>query len=301
MDQHEWTLRAVESMANTASGDGGLHLLVYDQASQEPYKKAEFPKTPFPMNVVRMDTNVGYYQLMAEVAKKATNADLIGIVHNDLIFHEPSWDRSLIQAFVQHSEMGMLGLCGSWQVDPLGGRGNGTMVNFRGDYQKHAQTRTWVNGRHITLPAVVFDSLFMMMRRVHLPLLRIDKDIQLGHFLDRVWPLRLWENGVKCGYVGIEVDHAGGVTTISAETNVRFEADCKLWCESQHIPPHRLYPAHENKSASLWQKDGQYGTLMYMEAERRFLDEYGPKGMVPSWVDRAWTYHKGVPDGHYYR
>jgi hypothetical protein len=301
MDQHEWTHRAVQSMAETVSGKGGFHLVIYDQASQQRYQPEEFPRLPFPMSLLHLDINQGYYRLMETVAEQATDADLIGIVHNDVIFHEPDWDQTLIQAFVNRPDMGMLGLCGSWQVDPNGGRGSGTMINFRGDYQQHAQTKTLYNGRHVTFPAVVFDSLFMMMRKRHLPLLRIDKDIQLGHFLDRVWPLRLWEAGVKCGYVGIEIDHAGGITTVSEETRDRFEQDSKLWCESQNIPPDRLYPAQGNQPASTWQREGSYASLMYVEAEYRFLSEYGPKGMVPSWVDKMWSYHRGVPDGHWYQ
>lgn len=281
-DNHKLTNTMLESLYDTVIDKEQFHIVLFDNGSKKPYKRddpdLEYANLAW-CSIVRFDTNHGYYQPILDLYNfklgnaSVTDADIIGLGHNDLFFYEKGWDKRLREVFVQHPNLGMVGFCGSNKVDDRGGRGDGTMVNFRG--VKGARTED--TGRRITglEPAVVFDSLFMAMRRNLVPLLKVDENFQLCHFGDRVWPLRLIENGWQCAVLGIEIDHMGGQTAVLVPS---IEDDDRRWCESQGI----IIP--EGMTG---------GQAQYLEAEKRYLSEYRDlKHMVPGRVTSTWTFRR---------
>ena len=118
-------------------------------------------------------------------------------MHNDLILYEKGWDKRAEAAFEINVKLGLIGLCGSREVDERGGRGAYTVCNFMGReirvgdkvYKgQDASAGTHIDGFE---PAIVLDSLFMLFRRDVIPHLVAANEkwenITLAHFYDRIW------------------------------------------------------------------------------------------------------------------
>lgn len=264
MDGHELTQQFADSLATTVAEPASFRLVIIDNDSSEPYTLSEFSHLPFAVELVRHEENIGYYRPLAEL--NATSADLVGLAHNDIIFYEVGWDTRVRDAFVTKSDLGMIGVCGSDELDAAGGRGGGTMVNFRGEKGQLTEH----TGRRTTElePAVILDSVVMVTRQSLVAYLKIDENTPICHFIDKVWPLRLYEVGYKTAVLGIEVDHMGGQTAV---VNTRFTDSCRDWCVAHNVPM-------PNDDASLG---------VYLDSESRFLNEYRAKGMIPSRM-RGW-------------
>jgi hypothetical protein len=259
VDNHELTFNLIESLVKTVDDPSQLTVVVFDNNSDKPYGH----HAVFNNKVVRYEKNIGYYRPINDLAKMATPADIVGLCHNDLIFYEKGWDRRLRDCFVKDGRLGMVGFCGSNEVDDRGGRGGGTMCNFRGE--KGARTED--TGRRILdlQPALIFDSLFMALRVPVVECLGVDENFQLNHFGDRMWPLRAIEKGWRCGVLGIEIDHMSGQTLVGI---ARIEQDSRLWCLEHGIPV---------------AEGAQAGTAVYLEAERRYLAEFrDQKHLIPA-------------------
>jgi hypothetical protein len=276
VDNVEITKQLLESIDETTVDPHELHVVIIDNGSVAPYSEKYWKGMRlwnFELSVQRSEINRGYYRPITDLADMATSADIVGLCHNDLIIYEDGWDRRLREAFVSHGNLGIIGFCGSNEVDSRGGRGGGTMMNFRGE--KGAKSEH--TGRKINdlQPAAILDSLFMAIRQPVVSCLGVDDNIALNHFGDRVWPLRAIENGRTVGVLGIEIDHMGGQSL-----NIpKIEEDSRLWLEEHNIPI----------------PDGiQAGTVVYQESERRYLTEYRDlKRMIPGRVSNTWIYHRG--------
>jgi hypothetical protein len=286
IDQHELTRQMLDSLAATVSDPSGLHVIVIDNGSIRPYRPRDIGQQPFKVTIhkvlkvpstvpveavevgsrsparelpIEQAINLGYYRPILEVTKWATEADLIGLCHNDLIFYEVGWDIRLRTQFVARRDLGMVGFCGSNEIDDRGGRGGGTMCWFRGE-----RGQSQAAGRRIRdlTPALILDSLFMCMRQPVLSALRVDQHTPLCHFVDKIWPLRTIRAGWKVGVLGVEIDHMGGMTAVSDN---RYPEDARQWCLQEGVNP------------------GQDpGLALYLEAERRWLAEARQAGMLPA-------------------
>lgn len=263
VDQHGLIMQLLNSITKTIENPEQLTVVIFDNASEVPYS-GDFDFTwPFRVVTVRSLSNRGYYQPITDLEKEATHADIVGLCHNDLIFYEQGWDRRLRQCFVDDGRLGMVGFLGSNQVDERGGRGGGTMGNFKGE--KGASMEQTGTRMTDLAPALIYDSLFMAMRPSVVKCLKVDEHFQLCHFGDRVWPLRAIENEWRVGVLGIEIDHIGGQTAVGSE---RIEKDDRAWCEREGVKI----------------PDGMIaGTAQYLEAERRYLSEFRDfKHMIPA-------------------
>lgn len=273
VDNHALTQRFLKSLIDTTSDPDQLTVVLFDNGSELPYKDLFLFTFPFKVVLVRSEVNRGFYRPITDLEQEATSADIVALCHNDLIFYEKGWDRRLRQAFIDKGNLGMIGFCGSNEVDDRGGRGGGTMMNFKGENGALAEH----TGRRVTdlQPAVVLDSLFMAMRQPVVRVLGVDDNIALNHFGDRVWPLRAIENGWHVGVLGIEIDHMGGQTTVLVP---KIEEDSRLWLEQHHIE------IPEGVTAA---------TAVYLESERRYLTEYrDQKHMIPARVNYTWTFRR---------
>ena len=260
VDGHEMTDAFIGALAASVEPEN-FRLVIIDNGSNKPYK---VPKDlPFKCEVLRNDENMGFYYPLYQLYNKYRHEKLIGLVHNDLLLYEPGWNVRMQQAFETDPQLGLVGLCGSNELDSNGGRGAGTMCFFRGaEVQVGGQTyigQPQTAGRRLSdlQPACVLDSLFMMFKREAIPHLMNETDpwahVTLAHFYDRIWPCRTIEAGFRCAVLGVECDHIGGITTTA---NERYRDDCIKWLQQRKIP-------YENPE-----------TEMYLVAERRFLGEY---------------------------
>jgi GT2 family glycosyltransferase len=276
VDNPELTQQFLESLDETVVDPEQLHVILFDNGSTIPYSEKYWKGLRhwnFDLSVIRSETNRGFYRPITDLADMATNADVVGLCHNDLIFYEDGWDRRLRQCFVDHGDLGIVGFCGSNEVDDRGGRGGGTMMNFKGKKGALAEH----TGRKITdlQPAAILDSLFMAIRKPVVSCLGVDDNIALNHFGDRVWPLRAIEAGWRVGVLGVEIDHMGGQTLVLVP---KIEKDSQDWLDKFGIP------VPEGMSA---------GTAVYLESERRYLTEYRDlKRMIPGRVTSDWAYRR---------
>lgn len=268
MDGHELTSQFCEALAETIAEPQGFRLVVIDNNSTEHYSGLEFKSMPFAVDVVRHEKNVGYYRPILDLARWATSADLVGLVHNDLFFYSEGWDTWVRQCFVNKSDLGMIGVCGSNELDDRGGRGGGTMCNFRGE--KGARTED-TGARVVSLaPAIILDSMLMITRQSLVPQLKVDENTPICHFMDKVWPLRLHQAGYSTAVLGIEVDHMGGQTAVA---NPRFLEACAEWCAERGV------------------ETDDPGGEVYRDAEQRLLGPYRP-ALIPSHM-QGWELVRG--------
>ena len=260
VDQHNLTNALLGNLKETITNPESVEIYIIDNGSEDKYKKKIYSFLPFKVDVIKNKQNEGYYYPMLALKEKAAPGDIVGLMHNDLVFYEKGWNERLLQNFEEFPDFGLIGLCGSNEIDPLGGRGGGTMCNFAG-VQGAAQkdTGTYVFGLY---NALILDSLFMAFRYEVIDHLKIDKDIALCHFYDKIWSVRTIKAGYKVGVLGIQIDHIGGQTSVlSKEYNTKHSLK---WCKAQSIAP------GDNPERA-----------MYLEAERRFLDEVKSYGMLP--------------------
>lgn len=257
--------------------------VIFDNGSDEAYDP-EFWKA-HGVDVIRSEENIGFYQPLERLYHAYPDEQYIGIMHNDLMLYEKGFDRRMIDAFEQDQELGLIGLCGSKEVDERGGRGGYTVCNFMGrDVQVGEQV--WKGqdpsaGRRIEgiEPAIVLDSLFMLFRRDVIPALVREhekwSDITLAHFYDRIMPIRTIEAGYHVITMGSDNDHIGGMTTTG---NVRYRDDCIKFLDDRGID-WRLKPGEAAPNMDLdpdyrIKPCGNPETQMYLVAEDRYLQEY---------------------------
>ena len=272
-DHNDATQGTMEHLRDSASEE--LHVVIYDNNSVVPYKESDYKKYPFKVTVIRNEKNVGHYYCLKLLYDRYKEDDeLIGLMHNDLWIYEKNWDVRMTDCFKKDPLLGAVGLCGSNEVDDRGGRGGGTKCFFRGEIGGEGQAA----GLRIThlAPTAIFDSLFMMFRTSMIPFLMTEKDpwkdITLGHFYDRIWPLRLVEKGLHVGTLGVECDHWGGVTVMA---NARYRDDAIQWLADRGLPT-------DNPE-----------TDMYLIAENRYLTEYRDvKHFIPCVIDDNYRYRR---------
>lgn len=257
VNQLEHTKKCVSYMLDNAV-TGSVKAIIIDNGSTIPYSEYEWPEG---VDVIRNEFNTGYYQPLLQVKEGTTRADIVGLIHNDLYIYEAGWDQLLIDTFVQNGKLGIVGVCGSNEIDDRGGRGGGTISNFLGkvgQLQEHTGRRvTGINN------AIILDSMFMAMRQPLVDCLDVDVHTTLCHFMDKLWPLKIYNQGYSVGVLGLSVDHIGGQTSVLE--GVSFEKDCARWCKQEGI-------AYQEDKA---------GEALYLESERRFLDYARRHGQLP--------------------
>lgn len=284
VDGHDLTDALLKSLEQTVTGEN-FEVVIFDNNSDKPYKQKDFNDYIFPVNVVWSDTNLGFYRPL-ENLKMLYQDELIGLIHNDMVIYEHGWNERMEAAFSADPLLGLVGLCGSSELDSLGGRGGGTKCYFRGAEVKIGdriiKAQSQDAGLRITdlAPSVVLDSLFMMFRRGAIEHLVVAEgetwsDITLAHFYDRIWPCRVIEAGMHVATMGVECDHLGGMTTTG---NERYRDDCIKWFKDRGLP-------YDNPE-----------TDMYLIAEQRFLQEYREqKHFMPVTIDAGYNLNPRRP------
>lgn len=273
VNQHELTKECLEYLEKSIKLTSDFRIVVIDNGSQVPYTKKELQlSTGIALDLIRNEENVGFYYPLKQLHEKYPDAEIIGMMHNDLFLYEHGWDERMLNEFRKDSALGLVGLCGSDEVDSAGGRGGGTMCYFRGE---KGQPQSAGKQIYNLEPALVLDSLFMMFRTSSIPLLLIDENIVPCHFYDKIWSMRIVENNQRVGVLGVECDHMGGMTAIA---DTQYQKDAAKWCDKMRIPYDKNDP----------------GLTVYVEAEKRFLTEYREeKRKIPARIDKQWIVRYG--------
>lgn len=253
------TTECVKHLADTVVDPENFRLVIVDNNSSPRYD--EKFDVPFEVDIITNSVNMGFYYPIRQLQERYDDA-IIAVMHNDVFIWEKGWDDRLRDAF-EDDYVGIVGFCGSDEVDPAGGRGAGTMCNFRGEkgqLQEHTGKR--VTGEET---AVILDSMFMAFWADIIPDLEIDENVPLAHFVDKVLPIRALRLGFKTLVLGVEIDHMGGQTLVGEQ---QFEMDARAWCARQGLPI-----VNDNGGLSL-----------YLESELRFkveCAEYIPSKVLP--------------------
>lgn len=182
-------------------------------------------------------------------------------MHNDLFLQE-EWEDRIIKRFESNPHIGVVGIAGSMEVDSKGSRGRGILCNL-GDTMPPDATRMTEFS-----PALLLDGIFMIFRRKTIPMLKIDKNIPLFNFMDRMWFLRLYRYEWLSAIEGIKAEHFGGMTEIG---DVQYAKDAEEWL----------------KKRNLYVEGEQAPTTMFKIAEKMYLDEH-LGGLIPSRIDNKW-------------
>lgn len=240
--------------------DGRINLVIIDNASVPAYKQR------YNEVILRNEENRGVFHSIIQGVNAASN-NVVLTMHNDVIIHERSFDTRILGEFEKDNLLGIAGFFGGRGVSMDGGRGMpesnmlGLKYGTHGGY--HGQI---LIGTH---PAVVFDSLALIMRKDYLTNVNI-KGMPPHHFFDRILTLAFIEQGYHALTIGIAHDHAGGTTS----TKVGSTDFIKRWCQEQGLE------IVENPDYTMY----KYGEALF---QKRWKDIWD-KGAL--WVDENFNY-----------
>lgn len=232
--------------------------------------------------LIRYEENIGgnavFHRWLEDNWFEDDLPDYLAFLHCDLMVHEKHWDERVIAAFEADPKLDLLGFVGSTKIDALGGRGDGTMLNYTGaafeELLASASPAEHHGRRTRTLEAAaVVDHCAMVFRRTTLQQLPPQEGrFAPEHFYDRILSCEVLRRGGHIAVLGIECDHfSGGIGpgVLSADALRR------KWLEQEGIA---------------YDPEDSY-TAVYLESEKRFFAEY--RGFFPLSVDPEYGVHPG--------
>lgn len=203
--------------------------------------------------------------------------DYLAFLHCDLMIHERNWDRRVVEAFEDDAKLDLLGFVGSTKIDAKGGRGDGTMLNYRGAYFEGVGTASPAehHGRRMKSleAAAVVDHCAMVFRRIALQALTPQEGTYAPeHFYDRILSCEVLRGGGHISVLGVDCDHfSGGIGPGMAKA----DALRRKWLDAEAIDydPTDTY------------------TAVYLESEKRFFRDF--QGFFPVTVAPDHTVRQG--------
>jgi hypothetical protein len=274
VNNEDWTKLTVKHLRETIDRDL-TGIMVVDNGSTPPY---DFPPhlSYSPEVLLRYDSNIGgnavFHRWIEDDWFGASGhvADLpefIAFFHCDLMIHEKGWDKRVVEAFDADPDLNLIGFAGSNEIDELGGRGAGTMLNYRGAHFEGIGTASpaEAHGRKMTglEPAAVLDHMSMIFRRTELEQLTPQEgNFAPFHFYDRILSCEVLERDGHIAVLGVDCDHFSGGTAGGAG-----EADAlmRAWLDEHHIA---------------YQED-RPDIAMYLASEFLFKQKYMHNGFAP--------------------
>ena len=260
----KWTQLAVNHLKKTIDPEL-TSITVVDNGSDESYmSKMTLDGID---GIIAYDENIGgnaVFHRWMEDNWFDEKPEFIAFFHCDLMLHEQHWDHRVIEAFEEDNKLNLIGFAGSNEIDPLGGRGAGTMLNYKGAFFRGIgqASPAEAHGRRMTglEPAAVLDHMSMIFRRTELEKLTPQEgNFAPFHFYDRILSCEVLERGGHIAVLGIDCDHFSGGTGPGAD---------KLmikWLEQERVPYDPQRP----------------DLAVYVESEKRFKDKYIHNGFAP--------------------
>jgi hypothetical protein len=261
----EMTNECIDNLEQHATGD--LDIIVVDNGSPQPFHRDK-------VRTIYNDRNVGFWPAMLQGIEIA-HSDIIMCMHNDVLIWEYNYDGRILTHFSKDYLLGLAGLFGGRGVGVDGGRGHPESNMLGKKYGTHGSMHGHIlTGSH---PAVVFDSLCMIVRKRHLELLDY-KNIPPYHWTDRILSLDMVTSGLHALTIGIGFDHGGGYTSSKIGPSNNF---MKEWSESKGLP------MLENWDMTVY----DYGRRMFEQKFRVALQNPTVKTL---WVNEAYQYKVGT-------
>lgn len=270
---HDFFIQTAVSYLREASDPYLTEIVVVDNGSSDP-----FPASGD--RLIRYESNIGgnavFHRWLSDDWFKGGPPEFLAFLHCDLFVHEHHWDQRVVDAFDADPKLDLIGFVGSTQIDPRGGRGSGTMLNFTGAFfegigvgspaEKHgARVRD-------LRPSAVVDHCAMIFRRSTLEQLTPQEGTYAPeHFYDRLMSCEVLERGGHVATLGIACDHfSGGI----GPGMVKADELRRKWLteESLKFDPSDTY------------------TAVYVESERRFFARY--QGFFPLTVGRDYRIYR---------
>lgn len=260
-----YTKLAVEHLERTVDKDL-TKIIVVDNGSDTPF-------TMMGDEVIRYQTNIGGNAIFHRPFKDkwfGSHFDIpefLAFLHCDMMVWEKDWDQRVVDAFDADPLLSLVGFVGSNEIDEMGGRGGGTMLNYRGAFFEGIgqASPAEAHGKRVTdlQPAAVLDHCSMIFRSSVLWQLTPQEGFFAPeHFYDKILSCEVLERGEHVAVLGIECDHfSGGI----APGNLLAEALRKRWLAAEKI--------EYNKARS--------DVAVYVESERRFKARFMSTGFIP--------------------
>lgn len=211
-----WTSLALKHLQeNTSEAD----IYLIDNGSHPPYSYTVDTHGSL-RGQIRYEKNVGGNSVFHRWIQDNwfdERPEFIAFLHCDVMIHEPGWDLRVTEAFDADPKLHLLGFAGSNEIDNLGGRGAGTMLNYRGalfDGIGQASPAE-AHGRRMTglEPAAVLDHMSMIFRTSELEQLTPQEgNFAPFHFYDRILSCEVLARGGHIAVLGIDCDHFSGGT-----------------------------------------------------------------------------------------
>jgi hypothetical protein len=277
----DWTKLALEHLNRTID-PLVTQIFLVDNGSDVPYPTAEGVT-----KVIRYEENVGgnsvFHRWMSDDwFADEDKTEFVAFFHCDLMIHEQLWDHRVIEAFERDSDLNLIGFAGSNEIDELGGRGAGTMLNYRGAFFDGIgqASPAEAHGRRITglEPAAVLDHMSMIFRRSELEELTPQEGhFAPFHFYDRILSCEVLERGGHIAVLGVDCDHFSGGT---AGGTGKADVLMRRWLEHNRIGYDPVRP----------------DIAMYLTSEKLFKQKYiyngfAPLRVMPDYsIKRAGTY-----------
>lgn len=228
VDQHEFTQKAIQHIRNHNSRASNVEIIVVDNDSAVPYSNHGLchPDNP---KYIRNDVNPGVYASYLQGMATAHH-NIVLWMHNDVLIHEDNFDLRIESEFDKDPLLGIAGFFGGRMVGMDGGRGH-PEGNLLG---KEWGQNISVHGHLLTEthPAVVFDSLALIMRRDIFNKIQVPY-VAPHHWFDRIMTLWFIDHGYHALTIGIAFDHYGGGTSVGASN--RHSEFVQRWCESKGL------------------------------------------------------------------
>lgn len=270
-DNVNWTQLALAHLRDSSSA---AEIVLIDNGSTPPYGDV-LPERLYD-RLIRYDENVGGNAVFHRWAKDGwweTPPDIMAFLHCDLMVYERGWDERAAGAFAADPALALVGFVGSSQIDERGGRGTGTMLNFRGSFYDGygSASAAEVHGRRMRglEPAAVVDHCSMVFRRSVLEgLTPQEGHYAPEHFYDRLLSCEVIEKGHRVAVMGVDCDHfSGGI----GDGMAKADALRRAWLDAEGVA---------------YDPADTYGAV-YRESERRFFERY--RGFFPFRVGRDWS------------
>lgn len=250
------------------------------------------------MRIVRNDTNTGNYPLFKQ-GRELAHGEIVAFLHSDVFVYEKGWDVK-VRAQFDRPDLGLVGFIGSTELDNFGGRGSGTVSNMIGrhsfgKFDDSNMGAVWsgseaeVHGRRdvgFIEDGAVVDGCVMIFRKSVLDAIEMKPDFPPHHFYDRMMSVQVIEAGYKVGILGIEFDHVSGQV---ANHEQKWADTARAWCEAnlgigspQEWTKFNTAWMQRADNPSRGQTPSGWDHVIYLEAEKRFLQEYrDQKRIVP--------------------
>lgn len=260
-----------------------VEFVILDNGSDEPIKQEDFPGA----RIHRLEVNIGVYPTF-KIGMEVATGEIVAFFHSDLVVFEKGWDLRVIETFEKETKLGLLGFIGSTEIDIMGGRGGGTTSNFtlkviECGNEKWLGSDWRAHGTHLTeyKRGAVLDGCSLIFRRECWNEIGYRENFPPHHFYDRLISTQILERGWHVGILGIECGHISG-GTVGKE--LKYDLMAEQWCnknlnittKEQWIEQNKdwhINRSNPSRNGSLHNWD----SVIYMEAEKRFLQEYRDK------------------------